>query len=117
MEFPDPSQESGLQFLDDFLSTRSYISGYEATGNDLLVFKALKGREPADKFVNARRWFRHVQFFAAQKLEESDEKIRIAISSNDLGVKEEVNSASSKSLLLGYRILTRRHELFRPCFG
>jgi hypothetical protein len=44
MEFPDPNCESGLQFLDDFLSSRSYITGYEATDNDLVLFKALKGR-------------------------------------------------------------------------
>ena len=97
MEFPDPSEESGLQFLDNYLSTRSYISGYEASENDLLVLKALKGREPADKFGNARRWFRHIKFVAEKnkKLEESDEKIRIAISSHEPGVKEEVNLASS----------------------
>ena len=43
MEFPDPSGDCGLKFLDDFLSSRSYVTGYEATANDVIVFKALKG--------------------------------------------------------------------------
>lgn len=43
MEFLDPSSDLGLKFLDDFLSSRSYVTGYEATANDVIVFKALKG--------------------------------------------------------------------------
>ena len=43
MEFPDPGSDCGLKFLDDFLSSRSYVTGFEATANDVIVFKALKG--------------------------------------------------------------------------
>ena len=77
MEFPDLSQEAGVHFLDDYLLSHSYISGFEASANDLLVLNALKGKEPDDSLKNARRWFRHVQFFAGKKLPESDEKIKI----------------------------------------
>ena len=89
MEFPDLSQEAGIQFLDDYLSSRSYISGFEASANDLQVLNAFKGREPAGKFVNARRWFKHIQFFAGKKLPDSDQKIKISTSGSGC-IKEEV---------------------------
>jgi hypothetical protein len=90
MEFPDPATEPGLQYLDGYLSSRSYISGYEATANDLQVFNAFKGVEPATKFVNARRWYRHIQFYSGKKVPDADEKIRVAISLVEAVPKAEV---------------------------
>lgn len=92
MEFPDLSSETGVQFLDDYLSTRSYVSGYEASKNDQLVWAALKGKEPGPAAVNARRWYRHVAFFSGKNLPESDEKIRITVSNSVSDPKVEVQT-------------------------
>ena len=92
MEFPDLSSEAGVQFLDEYLSARSYVSGYEASKNDQLVWAALKGKEPGPAAVNARRWYRHVAFFSGKNLPESDEKIRIAVSNSVSDPKVEVKA-------------------------
>ena len=92
MEFPDLSSAAGVQFLDDYLSSRSYVSGYEASKNDQLVWAALKGKEPGPAAVNARRWYRHVAFFSGKNLPESDEKIRIAVSNSVSDPKVEVKA-------------------------
>nr|QBK96580.1 elongation factor 1-delta 2-like protein [Huperzia serrata] len=49
----------GVQELDNFLLTRSYISGYQASKDDLAVYLALKDA-PSSKFVNASRWYSHI---------------------------------------------------------
>ena len=45
-----------------------------------LVFNlhGLAGKVPNEKFVNARRWFNHIQHFEASKLPEAEEKVRVA---------------------------------------
>ena len=90
MEFPDPATQPGVQYLEEYLSTRSYITGYEATTNDLQLFNAFRGAEPAVKFVNARRWYRHIQFYSEKKVPEAEEKIRVAVSLVEAAPKAEV---------------------------
>ena len=90
MEFPDPATEVGVQYLDEYLTIRSYITGYEATANDLQLFNAFRGVEPSAKFVNVRRWFRHIQFYSGKKLPDADEKIRVAVSLVEAAPKAEV---------------------------
>ena len=41
MEFPAMNTTEGLKYLDCHLASRSYISDYEATNNDEIVFKAI----------------------------------------------------------------------------
>ena len=94
MEFPDPATEAGVQYLDEYLTSRSYITGYEATANDLQLFKAFKGFEPAAKFINVRRWFRHIHFYSGKKLPDADEKIRVAVSLVEAAPKAEVRFQS-----------------------
>ncbi|OIV97065.1 hypothetical protein TanjilG_14610 [Lupinus angustifolius] len=54
-----PTSESGLQKLDEYLLTRSYISGYQASKDDLTVYALLSG-VPSDKYVNVSRWYNHI---------------------------------------------------------
>ena len=121
MEFPDLSSETGVQFLDDYLSTRSYVSGYEASKNDQLVWAALKGKEPGPAAVNARRWYRHVAFFSGKNLPESDEKIRITVSNSVSDPKVEVQTQllCLNLLLFGPKSLSVRDNkvlvLHNPC--
>lgn len=71
--------------LNDFLVDKSYISGWNASGEDVAVFKALAGAPSAD-FVNVLRWWNQIKSYenefdklgsaapaAAQEEEEDDD--------------------------------------------
>ncbi|KAK9785783.1 hypothetical protein WJX73_009286 [Symbiochloris irregularis] len=58
--FSDLSGSSGLGELDSYLLTRSYISGYQASRDDLSVFSALSSAPSSDKHPNAARWYSHI---------------------------------------------------------
>nr|AFC01201.1 translation elongation factor [Ammopiptanthus mongolicus] len=53
------SSEPGLKKLDEYLLSRSYITGYQASKDDLTVYAALP-EVPSDKYVNVSRWFNHI---------------------------------------------------------
>lgn len=61
MEFPALDTSQGLELLERHLSSRSYLSDYQPTTNDLIVFKAI-AKEPKEYF-NVARWYRHIQSF------------------------------------------------------
>ncbi|XP_077220960.1 elongation factor 1-delta-like [Tasmannia lanceolata] len=50
---------SGLKKLDDYLLSRSYITGYQASKDDITVHAALSG-PPSSEYVNVCRWFNHI---------------------------------------------------------
>lgn len=56
---PNVNSESGLQKLDDYLLTRSYITGYQASKDDVTVFAAFT-KPPPSKYVNVCRWYNHI---------------------------------------------------------
>jgi len=62
VSFENLSTPAGLKKLDQHLATRSYISGYQASRDDLSVFVALES-VPAE-YVNAARWFKHISALA-----------------------------------------------------
>jgi elongation factor 1-beta len=49
-----------LNKFNEFISTRSYVSGYTATAADLQVLEAL-GKAPAAEFLHALRWYNHIK--------------------------------------------------------
>ncbi|KAM0833690.1 hypothetical protein ACQ4PT_064100 [Festuca glaucescens] len=51
--------EAGLKKLDEYLLTRSYISGYLASKDDMSVYTALSSA-PKSSYVNATRWYDHI---------------------------------------------------------
>ncbi|CAN6312405.1 unnamed protein product [Urochloa humidicola] len=53
------NSEAGLQKLDDYLLTRSYITGYQASKDDMAVFAALSSA-PSSSYVNVTRWCDHI---------------------------------------------------------
>jgi len=77
MEFPDLSTSAGLDFLDKYLSTKSFISGYELSKNDLIVLNALGKNQISERFINLNRWHRHVKSHLGKDLPSSDEVIKI----------------------------------------
>ncbi|BBG96326.1 Translation elongation factor EF1B/ribosomal protein S6 family protein [Prunus dulcis] len=57
--FHDINSAVGLKKLDDYLLARSYITGYEASKDDLIVHAALS-KPPPSEFVNVSRWYNHI---------------------------------------------------------
>uniref|UniRef100_A0A1D1ZF43 Elongation factor 1-delta n=1 Tax=Anthurium amnicola TaxID=1678845 RepID=A0A1D1ZF43_9ARAE len=57
--FYSVNSQSGLQKLDDYLLTRSYISGYQASKDDIIVHNALPSA-PSSEHVNVSRWYNHI---------------------------------------------------------
>ncbi|KAJ6688345.1 EF-HAND AND COILED-COIL DOMAIN-CONTAINING FAMILY MEMBER [Salix koriyanagi] len=57
--FYDLTSAAGLKKLDDFLLSRSYISGYQASKDDLTVYSALSSA-PSAEYVNVSRWYTHI---------------------------------------------------------
>ncbi|CDO98545.1 unnamed protein product [Coffea canephora] len=57
--FYNLTSESGLKKLDEYLLTRSYITGYQASKDDITVYSALS-KPPSSEFVNVSRWFKHI---------------------------------------------------------
>ncbi|CAK7336688.1 unnamed protein product [Dovyalis caffra] len=55
----DLTSAAGLKKLDDYLLSRSYISGYQASKDDLTVFAALSSA-PSAEYVNVLRWYTHI---------------------------------------------------------
>ena len=91
MEFPCLNDKEGIEFLENFLAEKSYISDYEATQNDVTVFKALgSSKEPDEKYVNILRWYRHIKSLNRQDLPVAATVIKIPAST----IENEVSSAA-----------------------
>lgn len=57
--FYDVNSQSGLKKLDEYLLTRSYISGYQASKDDIVVHAAISPR-PSSEYCNVSRWYNHI---------------------------------------------------------
>ncbi|XP_060172615.1 elongation factor 1-delta 1-like isoform X2 [Lycium barbarum] len=57
--FHNLNSASGLKKLDEYLLTRSYISGYQASKDDITVYSSL-AKVPSAEYVNASRWYNHI---------------------------------------------------------
>ncbi|GJN11042.1 hypothetical protein PR202_ga29201 [Eleusine coracana subsp. coracana] len=53
------NSEAGLKKLDEYLLTRSYITGYQASKDDLAVYSSFSAA-PSSKYINVARWFNHI---------------------------------------------------------
>ncbi|PWA90865.1 hypothetical protein CTI12_AA095430 [Artemisia annua] len=51
--------EAGLKKLDEYLLSRSYITGYQASKDDLTVHAAFT-KPPSPEYVNVSRWYNHI---------------------------------------------------------
>ncbi|KAM7197842.1 elongation factor 1-beta [Rhypophila sp. PSN 637] len=60
MGFTDLLTDAGLTVLNNWLLTRSYVTGYTASQADVAVFKAIKSAPDAEKYPNAARWYKHI---------------------------------------------------------
>jgi len=62
-EFKDLQSASGLAQLNDYLSTRSYIEGYQASQADACVACQLKANQVDSKYSHINRWLAHILSF------------------------------------------------------
>lgn len=82
--FSDLSSPAGLDSLDAYLLSRSYITGYQASKDDLTVFSAVPKASLAS-YVNVSRWYKHI-----------DALLRISgVSGEGSGVTVEGNAPAS----------------------
>jgi elongation factor 1-beta len=58
--FSDLHTESGLKALDDYLSSKSYISGSQLTKDDVKVYAAVLEKPSGDLYPNASQWYETV---------------------------------------------------------
>ncbi|KAL2459604.1 Elongation factor 1-delta 2 [Forsythia ovata] len=58
--FYNLGSDAGLKKLDDYLLSRSYITGYQASKDDLTVHAALP-KPPSPDYVNVSRWYNHIE--------------------------------------------------------
>ncbi|KAF7149695.1 hypothetical protein RHSIM_Rhsim02G0250400 [Rhododendron simsii] len=58
--FFNVNSQSGLKKLDDYLLTRSYITGYQASKDDITVHAAIS-KPPSSEYVNVSRWYNHIE--------------------------------------------------------
>nr|VDC61544.1 unnamed protein product [Brassica rapa] len=56
---PELNSDAGLKKLDDYLLTRSYLTGYKASKDDLTIFVCLSN-PPSSQYVNSSRWYNHI---------------------------------------------------------
>lgn len=57
--FSNLGSDAGLKQLDQYLLSRSYITGYQASKDDLTVYSAIP-KLPSSSFVNVSRWYKHI---------------------------------------------------------
>ena len=77
MEFKDLRESSGLNSLDEHLANRSFVSGHEASQNDVTVFRAVD-KDSVKAFGNVHRWYLHMKTYTSfdlKNLPKSDEKV------------------------------------------
>ncbi|XP_019167084.1 PREDICTED: elongation factor 1-delta-like [Ipomoea nil] len=57
--FYNLNSDAGVKKLDEYLLTRSYITGYQASKDDVTVYSSLP-KPPSSEYVNASRWYKHI---------------------------------------------------------
>ncbi|KAL4188439.1 hypothetical protein AMTRI_Chr08g202370 [Amborella trichopoda] len=57
--FYNLNSQAGVKKLDEYLLTRSYITGYQASKDDVTVYGAFQSA-PSSEYVNVLRWYNHI---------------------------------------------------------
>ncbi|KAK9104165.1 hypothetical protein Scep_021009 [Stephania cephalantha] len=59
VSFSNLGSDAGLKKLDEYLLTRSYITGYQASKDDITIHAAIS-KAPSSEYVNVCRWYKHI---------------------------------------------------------
>jgi len=63
VSFKDLGSDAGLKALNDHLATRSYIEGYQASGDDVALLSQITASIDRKKFPHAARWLAQITSF------------------------------------------------------
>ena len=99
MEFPDVNTQEGLQFLDSYFLSKSYVSDYQPTQNDVSVFRAVS-KEPSEQFPNVLRWYRHIKNFGSARKDLPQATKSISIKSETSKKETEVSCSNVYTIYL-----------------
>ncbi|KAL9020102.1 MAG: hypothetical protein Q9185_002659 [Variospora sp. 1 TL-2023] len=66
MGFADFVTDAGLNMLESWVTSRSYISGYGPSQADVASFKALPGLPKVEKYPHAWRWYKHIASYQSE---------------------------------------------------
>jgi len=66
MGFTDFVSDDGLTIANNWLKTRSYITGYGPSQADVVSFKAFKEQPSVEKYPYVYRWHKHVQSYESE---------------------------------------------------
>ncbi|KAM5355985.1 hypothetical protein ACJ41O_002631 [Fusarium nematophilum] len=66
MGFTDLLTDAGATVLNTWLSTRSYIVGFNPSQADVAVYKALSAAPDAEKYPHAARWYKHISSYESE---------------------------------------------------
>ena len=78
LEVPDPNSPTGLDFLQNYLLSRSYVSGFVASQHDASLFRAFR-REPPETYENVLRWYRHLKSMDRKELPEGPKELQVVV--------------------------------------
>ena len=53
--------KEGLQYLDSLFLSQSYVSDYQPTQNDTVLFRAIPKEPNEQSYPNVNRWYRHLK--------------------------------------------------------
>jgi len=66
MVFGDLNTKDGLKSLNEYLATRSYIEGYQASQADVAIIESVK-QKPSQDLHHALRWYNHINSYGDGK--------------------------------------------------
>lgn len=59
--------ECSCEFINDYLSTRSYVCGYTPTSADKILFNTFSKNKKVSDFVHILRWFKHIESYSVNE--------------------------------------------------
>lgn len=66
MGFTDFASDAGLTLLNNWLKTRSYITGHSPSQADVVSYKAITQPPAVEKYPYAYRWYKHMKSYEAE---------------------------------------------------
>lgn len=64
MAFGDLKTDGGVKALNDHLTHKSYVEGYQPSQADTAAFEALSSAPSAAKFPHVSRWYKHISSYS-----------------------------------------------------
>ncbi|XP_072128398.1 cysteine--tRNA ligase, cytoplasmic isoform X1 [Mobula birostris] len=102
---------NGMEALNDYLATRSYIDGFVFSQADVEVFQSMR-KPPLDQYLHVVRWYRHI----AAIWECTRDSVHISKEKRIQPPWSPPTEVKQPELRL-YNSLTRNKEIFRPQNG